>query len=107
MKIEKISNLKFRPDPLESQVVKMTDDQWDQFITRVGSFDCAVYWCERAEDYNRVFPKKWQKYQDHYLTLINWHRKRLEDGKRWFAHPVSGAGFYPTWEIARVERGRK
>lgn len=93
------------PVPLveEPGAVWMTPLQWEGFKARLSE-EAAWYWCERAEAYAEESPKKWKKYKSHYLTLLNWHQRKVECGYEFYAHPKHGPGYYRTWVIEQARR---
>lgn len=88
-----------RPFPEEPGSVLMTDKEWDLFQTKLGK-DLAYHLIEKAEAYAKEQPKKWKKYSSHYLTLLNWHNRKLSDGYEFFEHPKYGWNYYKA-EVVR------
>jgi hypothetical protein len=89
------------PFPDEPGSLYMTPVEWEQFKLKLGN-ECALYWCERGEEYAEENPRRFAKYKNHYRTLLNWHQRKVETGHEWFVHPQYGAGYYKTYVIDRI-----
>lgn len=86
------------PFPDEPGAVEMTPQQWELFKQRHGEA-CAFYLCEQAEAYNDQYPKRWQKYRDHFRTLNHWHQMKVAEGYEFFEHPTAGPGYYRDFVV--------
>ncbi len=61
----------------EYQLVKMTEDEHNKLLDQLGEHDTTEY-IKRVDEYCKRTGKR---YQDYYLTILNWYRKD-HDGKQ-------------------------
>ena len=60
--------------------------------------------CMALSSYADKEPKKFKKYKDHYLVLLEWRERRHSEGKRFYNHPKTGWNYYNNREIDYAER---
>lgn len=89
--------------PPPSGPVLLTRSQLNKLENEWGS-EQVRYLVRELAAYAVQNPVKFKKYKDHLLVLRQWQKMRLEKGRIWFQHPVNGWGYYPGWEMSRLER---
>jgi hypothetical protein len=83
-------------------LIVMTPNEAEKLITKYGPecFDCLI---ADAVSFAKQKPKKWATYKDHYSFVDNSYKRKREGGRGFFKHPRDGPGFYPQWEIDKLQ----
>lgn len=61
---------------------------------------------QALESYAKNKARAFREYSDHASVIDNWHKMKLQKGLRWFTHPAEGPGYYPEWQISKLEDRR-
>lgn len=69
----------------ENEIEKLTDalgqERFDFLTGELASFSTNK-------------PKQFREYNSHYLTLLNWNKMKIQDGKDFYIHEQHGPGYY-------------
>jgi hypothetical protein len=82
-----------QPFPTPDSPVLLTENEIEKLTDTLGQERFDFLTGELA-NYASNKPKAFKQYKSHYLTLLNWNKLRIQDGKDFYIHEQHGPGYY-------------
>ena len=74
--VKEAEAIAFRPQ------VTMTQEEYSQLLSELGQQQLN-YWLDELASSAQIKPTAWKKYKCHFRVLLNWRKRKLEDGFVW------------------------
>lgn len=92
------------PLPSEAEYVWLTAEEWARICSNLGT-ECAwhlaeSFWEYIGQDHNSA---KAKRYKDHSRVLMNWHRRKIQNGYEFYPHPDKGHAYYREYMVNRFK----